>query len=154
MLQAGEETGEFTVRARVVDRSLTAVEVPATVTARRADAVVRTGDKALVCAPGKEFADQVEVKATYKGRSAPGVAATATMIKSAQDGTANDKGPYFKDADGEPVRTLKGLKTDENGKLLLPKMYADDTAGTYLLRIVTNGGATLTVELKVAAPAA
>ncbi|GHC64754.1 lytic transglycosylase domain-containing protein [Streptomyces flavofungini] len=154
VVEAGEQTGEFTVRARVVDRSLTAVEVPATVTARQADALVRTSDKALTCEPGKAFADQVEVKATYKGESAEGVAATATMIKSAQDSTANDKGPYFKDADGKPVRTLKGLKTDEDGKLLLPKMYADDTAGTYLLRIVTNGGATLTVELKVAAPAA
>ncbi|MFD0413668.1 lytic transglycosylase domain-containing protein [Streptomyces sp. NPDC127108] len=153
VIEAGERTGEFTVRARVVDRSLTAVEVPATVTARQADKLARTSDKALVCETGKEFADQVEVKATYKGESAAGVAATATMIKSAQDGTAADKGPYFKGADGKPVRTLKGLKTDEDGKLLLPKMYADDTAGTYLLRIVTNGGATLTVELKVAAPA-
>ncbi|GGR93108.1 lytic transglycosylase [Streptomyces aureoverticillatus] len=153
VLQAGEKTGEFTVRARVVDRSLTAVEVPATVTGRRADAVVRTSDKALVCAPGKEFADRVEVKATYKGESAAGVAATATMIKSAANPTANDKGPYFKDAAGKPVRTLKGLKTDANGKLLLPKMYADDATGTYLLRIVTNGGATLTVKLEVEAPA-
>ncbi|MER5298385.1 lytic murein transglycosylase [Streptomyces lasiicapitis] len=154
VIEAGERTGGFTVRARVVDRSLTAVEVPATVTARQADKLERTSDKALVCEPGKEFADQVEVEATYKGESAAGVAATATMIKSAQNGTANDKGPYFKDADGKPVRTLKGLKTDEDGKLLLPKMYADDTAGTYFVRIVTNGGATVTVELKVAAPAA
>lgn len=154
VLKAGEKSGEFTVRATVVGRSLPGLDYTATATARRADALARTSDKALTCAPGGEFADQVEVKATYKGEAADRVAATATMIKSATDATANDKGPYFKGADGKPVRTLKALKTDANGLLKLPKMYADDAAGTYLLRITTAGGATLTVELKVAAPAA
>jgi membrane-bound lytic murein transglycosylase B len=154
VLKAGEKTGEFTVRATVVGRSLPGLDYAATVTARQADALARTSDKALTCAPGAEFADQVELKATYKGEAADQVAATATMIKSAADATANDKGPYFKDADGKPVRTLKALKTDANGVLKLPKMYADDTAGTFLLRVTTVGGATLTVELKVAAPAA
>ncbi|MGW7083033.1 lytic transglycosylase domain-containing protein [Streptomyces sp. NPDC054871] len=154
VVKAGEKTGEFTVRATVVGRSLPGLDYTAKVTARQADALARTSDKALTCEPGKEFADQVEVKATYKGQAADRVAATATMIKSAADATANDKGPYFKDADGKPVRTLKALKTDANGVLKLPKMYADDAAGTYLLRVTTVGGATLTVELKVAAPAA
>ncbi|MEU6675362.1 lytic transglycosylase domain-containing protein [Streptomyces sp. NPDC046925] len=154
VVKAGEKTGEFTVRATVVGRSLPALGYKATVTARQADTLARTSDKALTCEPGKEFADQVEVKATYKGKVADRVAATATMVKSATDATANDKGPYFKDADGKPVRTLKALKTDANGLLKLPKMYADDAAGTYVLRITTEGGATLTVELKVAAPAA
>ncbi|MEV0116279.1 lytic transglycosylase domain-containing protein [Streptomyces sp. NPDC050844] len=154
VIKAGEKSGEFTVRATVVGRSLPGLDYTATVTARQADALARTDDKALTCAPGAEFADQVEVKATYKGAAADRVAATATMVKSATDATANDKGPYFKDADGKPVRTLKALKTDADGVLKLPKMYADDTAGTYLLRITTAGGATLTVELKVAAPAA
>ncbi|MGW6026107.1 lytic transglycosylase domain-containing protein [Streptomyces sp. NPDC055099] len=153
-LKSGEKTGQFTVRATVVGRSLPGLNYTATVTARQADALTRTSDKALICEPGKEFAEQLEVKATYKGEAADRVAATATMIKSATDATANDKGPYFKDADGKPVRTLKALKTDANGVLKLPKMYADDAAGTYLLRVTTAGGATLTVELKVAAPAA
>ncbi|MFD4478791.1 lytic transglycosylase domain-containing protein [Streptomyces sp. NPDC058471] len=153
-LKSGEKTGDFKVRATVVGRSLPGLAYTATVTARQADALARTSDKALTCAPGGEFADQVEVKATYKGKAADRVAATATMIKSAADATANDKGPYFKGADGKPVRTLKALKTDANGVLKLPKMYADDAAGTYLLRVTTEGGATLTVELKVAAPAA
>ncbi|MGW5865463.1 lytic transglycosylase [Streptomyces sp. NPDC055239] len=153
-LKAGEKTGEFTVTAKVVGRSLPGRPYTATVTARQADKLARASDKALTCEPGKEFADQVEVKATYKGEAADRVAATATMVKSATDATANDKGPYFKDADDKPVRTLKALKTDANGVLKLPKMYADDDAGTYLLRITTAGGATLEVELKVAAPAA
>ncbi|MEV0226591.1 lytic transglycosylase domain-containing protein [Streptomyces sp. NPDC050704] len=153
-LVAGEKTGDFTVRATVVGRAVAGLDYTATVTARRADALARTSDTALTCVPGGEFANPVEVKATYNGAAADGVAATATLVKSAADATENDKGPYFKDADGKTVRTLAGLKTDANGLLKLPKLYADDTAGTFLLRITTTGGATLTVELKVAAAAA
>ncbi|WP_033310628.1 lytic transglycosylase domain-containing protein [Streptomyces iakyrus] len=150
-LQAGEKTGAVTVRATVVGRTVPGLDYKATVTERAADTLVRTGDAALTCAPSGEFANQVEVKATYDGAVADGVAATATLITSADDATANDKGPYFKDADGKTLRTLTGLKTDAKGLLKLPKLYADDTTGTFLLRITTAGGATLTVELTVAA---
>lgn len=150
-LKAGEDTGEFVVRATVVGRAIAGLDYTATVTDRAADTLIRTSDTALTCTPGGEFADQVEVKATYKGAVADKVAATATLIKSADDPAENDKGPYFKDADGKTVRTLTGLTTDEKGLLKLPKLYADDTTGTFLLRINTAGGATLTVELKVAA---
>ncbi|MFC8144832.1 lytic transglycosylase domain-containing protein [Streptomyces paradoxus] len=150
-LQAGEKTGAVTVRATVVGRTVPGLDYKATVTERAADALARTGDTALTCAPGGEFAGQVEVKATYQGAVADGVAATATLITSADNPTANDKGPYFKDVDGKTVRTLTGLKTDAKGLLKLPKLYADDTTGTFLLRITTAGGATLTVELTVAA---
>ncbi|PSM42145.1 lytic transglycosylase [Streptomyces dioscori] len=152
-LKAGEKTGAFKVRATVVGRTVSGLDYAATVTARQADALARTTDTALTCVPGGEFADLVEVKATYKGAAADGVAATATLIKAADDATENDKGPYFKDADEKAVRTLAGLKTGKDGLLKLPKLYADDTEGTYLLRITTTGGATLTVELKVAAAA-
>ncbi|MFI1069918.1 lytic murein transglycosylase [Streptomyces puniciscabiei] len=150
-LQAGEKTGDFKVMATVVGRTVTGLGYPATVTERAADTLARTSDTPLTCTPGGEFADQVQVKATYKGAVADRVAATATLIKSDTDATENDKGPYFKDADGKPVRTLTGLQTDAKGLLTLPKLYADDTTGTFLLRITTTGGATLTVELKVAA---
>ncbi|MFC3576254.1 lytic transglycosylase [Streptomyces yaanensis] len=150
-LVAGEKTGDFKVRALVVGRTVTGLDYKATVTERQADTLARTSDTELTCTPGGEFADQVEVKATYKGAVADGVAATATLVKSADDPTENDKGPYFKDADGKTVRTLTDLKTDADGVLKLPKLYADDTTGTFLLRINTAGGATLTVELKVAA---
>ncbi|PZG80263.1 lytic transglycosylase, partial [Streptomyces sp. NTH33] len=148
-LQAGEKTGDFTVRAAVVGRLLPGVGYTATVTERAADALARTSDTPQVCTPGGEFADEVEVRATYKGAAADRVAATATLIKSDEDPAENDKGPYFKDADGNPVRTLKDLRTDAKGLLKLPKLYAEDTTGTFLLRITTAGGATLTVELKV-----
>ncbi|MGW0494024.1 lytic transglycosylase domain-containing protein [Streptomyces sp. NPDC003007] len=150
-LRAGEKTGAVTIRATVVGRVVPGLDYKATVTERAADALARTGDAALTCVPGGEFADQVEVKATYKGAVADGVAATATLVKSDEDPAANDKGPYFKDADGKTVRTLTGLKTDAKGLLKLPELYADDTTGTFLLRVTTAGGATLTVELTVAA---
>ncbi|GGT20496.1 lytic transglycosylase [Streptomyces griseoviridis] len=152
-LRAGEETGPFTVRASVVGRATPVLDYQATVTERVADTVVRTdATTEFTCVAGGAFADQVEVKATYKDAVADGVAATATLVTSATDATENDKGPYFKDADGRAVRTLTGLKTDAKGLLKLPALYADDTAGTYLLRITTAGGAVLDVELKVTAP--
>ncbi|MEU0336882.1 lytic transglycosylase domain-containing protein [Streptomyces sp. NPDC006193] len=150
-LQAGEKTGDFKVTAAVVGRSVKGVDYTATVTARAADALTRTGDTPPTCTPGGEFAGQVQLKATYQGAAAGKVAATATLIKSAADATENDKGPYFKGADGKPVRTLTGLQTDADGLLTLPKLYADDTTGVFLLRVTTTGGATLTVELTVAA---
>ncbi|MFI6928999.1 lytic transglycosylase domain-containing protein [Streptomyces sp. NPDC050287] len=150
-LKAGEKTGDFTVRVTVVGRTVKSLDYTATVTERTADAVTRTSDTALTCTPGGEFADQVEVKATYQGEVADKVAVTATLIKSALDPTENDKGPYFKDADGKTVRTLTGLQTDANGLLKLPKLYADDTAGTYMLRVTTAGGASVNVPLTVAA---
>ncbi|MEU6572909.1 lytic murein transglycosylase [Streptomyces sp. NPDC046805] len=150
-LQAGEKTGDFTVRATVVGRAVRGLDYTAAVTPRAADKLVRTSETEPRCTAGGEFADQVEVKATYRGAVADKVAATATLVKSAQDSTENDKGPYFKDADGKPVRTLTDLETDAKGLLELPKLYADDTTGTFLLRITTTGGATVTVELKVTA---
>lgn len=148
-LEAGERTGEFVVRATVVGRSIPAVDHTAKVTARQADALARTSDKDLTCASGAEFADRVELKATYKGAAAPGVAATAALITTGDDPKVNDKGPYFKDADGKAVRELKDLKTGADGLLGLPRLYADDAAGTYLLRVTTTGGAGLTIELEV-----
>lgn len=154
VLQAGEKTGQFTVRAIVTGRSLPAVAYTATVTARQADAIARTDDKALTAAPGGEFADTVAVRATYKGAVASGVAVTATMITDGDTPVENDKGPYFKDADGNTVRTLTDLKTGADGTLTLPKVYADDATGTYKLRLTTEGGATVVIELDVEAPAA
>ena len=150
-LQAGETTGDFTVRATLVGRAIAGLDYTASVTPRVADTLARTGTTALTCTPGGEFTDQVEVKATHKGAVADKVGATATLIKAADDTTENDKGPYFKDADGKTIRTLTGLATDADGLLKLPKLYADDTTGTFLLQITTTGGATLTVELTVAA---
>ncbi|MGW1588925.1 lytic murein transglycosylase [Streptomyces sp. NPDC002386] len=150
-LQAGEKTGDFKITTAVVGHQVKSVAYTATVTARAADTLTRTGDTAMTCTPGGEFAERIQLKATYKGAAADRVAATATLIKADDDATENDKGPYFKDADGKTVRTLTGLRTDAEGRLTLPALYADATTGTYLLRVTTPGGGTVTVELKVAA---
>ncbi|GHH74008.1 lytic transglycosylase [Streptomyces sulfonofaciens] len=150
-LDAGDKAGDFVVRATVVGRAVPALDFKATVTARQADRLARTSDEDLICTPGGTFADDVEVKATYQGAAAPGVAATATLVTSVLDSSENDKGPYFKDDAGKPIRTLTNLTTDENGLLKLPELYADDTTGTFLLRITTTGGGTLDVKLTVQA---
>ncbi|MEV5760596.1 lytic transglycosylase domain-containing protein [Streptomyces tendae] len=149
-LVAGEQTGGFTVRATVIGRTVPGLDYKATVTERVADALTSTGETELTCTPGGEFADPVQVKATLKGAVADKVAVTATVIKSEDDPTENDKGPYFKDADGTAVRTLTGLKTDAKGLLELPKLFADDAEGTYVLRLTTPGGGRLDITLKVA----
>ncbi|MGW2559764.1 lytic transglycosylase domain-containing protein [Streptomyces sp. NPDC001514] len=154
VLRAGEKTGDFTVRVTVPGRNLPGLDYTASVAPRQADTLARTGDKELAAAPGTEFADAVEVKATFKGAAAAGVAVTATLITAADNPAENTKGPYFKDAEGNPVRTLTELKTDANGALVLPKLYADGETGTFLLRLTAPGGATLTLDLKVAAPPA
>ncbi|CQR64596.1 lytic transglycosylase domain-containing protein [Streptomyces leeuwenhoekii] len=151
VLRAGEKTGSFTVRATVAGRAVPGLDYKATVTERVADTLARTATTALTCTPGGTFAHRVEVRATYKGAAANGVAVTATLIRSAQDPAVNDRGPYFKDAAGKPVRTLTGLRTDARGLLTLPELFADDTAGTFVLRVTTAGGATLDVELTVQA---
>jgi hypothetical protein len=151
VLQAGEEAGDFNVRVTVVGSTVPALDFDASVTARQADTLARTSGDELICKPGEQFQKDVEVKATYKGAIAPAVAATATLIKSTDDPSVNDKGPYFKDAAGLTVRTLDNLKTDENGLLKLPPLFADDATGTFLLRITTDGGAQIDIELKVAA---
>ncbi|MGW0457790.1 lytic transglycosylase domain-containing protein [Streptomyces tendae] len=149
-LVAGEQTGGFTVRATVIGRTVPGLDYKATVTERVADALTSTGETELTCTPGGEFAAPVQVKATLKDAVADKVAVTATLIKSEDDPTENDKGPYFKDADGKAVRTLTGRQTDANGLLELPKLFADDAEGTYVLRLTTPGGGRLDITLKVA----
>ncbi|MFE3390831.1 lytic transglycosylase domain-containing protein [Streptomyces anulatus] len=151
-LRAGEKAGEFTVTAVAGTGRPRTLTYAATVTARHADTIARTDEKALVAAPGGKFADAVTVKATYKDAAAAGVAVTATMVKDPLGLFDNDKGPYFKDAAGKPVRTLTTLTTDAEGMLRLPEIFADGTEGTYLLRLTTEGGASVVIELTVQAP--
>ncbi|MBQ1117305.1 lytic murein transglycosylase [Streptomyces sp. C3-3] len=151
-LRAGEKAGEFTVTAVAGTGRPRTLTYAATVTARQADTIVRTDEKALVAAPGEKFADAVTVKATYKDAAAAGVAVTATMVKDPLGLFDNDKGPYFKDAAGKPVRTLTTLTTDAEGMLRLPEIFADGTEGTYLLRLTTEGGASVVIELTIRAP--
>ncbi|MEU2789202.1 lytic transglycosylase [Streptomyces sp. NPDC007100] len=157
-LGAGDRAGTFTVRATALGRNLPATDVAATVKAKpapapKADALARTSDAELTAKAGASFAaGAVEVKATYQGKAAAGVAVTATMVTDDPKRPAeNDKGPYFQgtgeDKD-EQVRTLT-LKTGADGLLKLPEIRTDAHAGTYLLRLTTADGAVLTVKLTV-----
>lgn len=152
-LKAGERTGDFTVSATVVGRSLNALSFKATVTERRADTLARLDEKDLTATTGGSFADEVQVKATDGGANASGVAVTATFVTSADDPKPATDGPFFKAADGTAVRTLTGLKTGADGVLKLPEIFAGDQAGTFTLKLTAPGGGTLTVQLKVTAPA-
>ncbi|MFD9718334.1 lytic transglycosylase domain-containing protein [Streptomyces sp. NPDC059076] len=152
LLKAGSKVGRFTVWASVVGRELKPISFSAVVTAPVADKLSRVGDKPLTTAVGSEFAELITVKAAHQGADAAGVAITATMIKPADGATAveNDKGPYFKGADGKPLRTLSDLTTDAEGRLTLPKVFADESTGTFLLRLAAAGGVSITIELEVA----
>ncbi|MGW2476801.1 lytic transglycosylase domain-containing protein [Streptomyces sp. NPDC001665] len=146
LLRAGEKTGDFTVRA-TVDGTSVATTFKVTVTARQADAISRTGTGELTAVAGETF-DDITVAATYKGKAAGKVAVTATMITDGDAPVVNDKGPYCTDDDGNPVRSIE-LTTAADGSLKLPKFYADGPAGTYKLRLTTEGGATVTIDLTV-----
>ncbi|MFI8291051.1 lytic murein transglycosylase [Streptomyces sp. NPDC085614] len=150
-VRAGEQAGAFTVRASVVGRRLAAVDFAATVTVRQADTLVSDA-KELSATTGTGFADRILVTATLDGAPAASVDLTAAVLTSGEDPQPAAKGPYFKDANGDPVRTLSGLKTDEKGLLTLPDLFADGEAGTFVLRLTTPGGGTVDIVLKVTAP--
>lgn len=157
-LLAGEQAGSFTLRATAVGHEKVApVDFAGTVKPRpvpQADALARLGDSVLKTGTGGSFADLLTVKATHKGKVAAGVPVTATMITDAKKPELNDKGPYFLDAKGKPVRTLTGLKTNALGQLTLPKILTDQHEGSYLLRLTTADGGVLDVELTVTPAAA
>ncbi|MFK0289670.1 lytic transglycosylase [Streptomyces sp. NPDC090442] len=164
-LHAGDTPGALTVRATAVGRTVPPVDARGTVTAKpapKADGLARTSDRPLTVAAGSPYADDaVQLKATYRGKAAPGVAVTATMVTDdPEKPVENDRGPYFKDpkatgaAKDKPVRTLTGLTTDADGLLTLPKIYTDGHPGTFRLQLTTADGVALTVTLTVTAPAA
>ncbi|MDJ0461695.1 lytic transglycosylase domain-containing protein [Streptomyces sp. H27-C3] len=155
-LSAGQRTGTFTVRAKALSTTAPTTDFGATVKAKpapdpKSDALARTSDKALTAQTGGSFADLVELKATYKSKAAAGIGVSASLVTDGDTPVENDKGPYFKDAADKAVRALTGLKTDANGLVKLPKIYTDGNAGTYKLRLTTEDGVVLTVELTVTA---
>ncbi|MFE9139445.1 lytic transglycosylase domain-containing protein [Streptomyces sp. NPDC007355] len=152
VVRAGEQAGAFTVRASVAGRKLAAVDFAATVTARRADTLL-SDSRELSATTGTDFADRILVTATLDGAPATSVDLNAAVLTSGTDGPQPaTKGPYFKDANGDPVRKLNGLKTNEKGLLTLPCLFADGEAGTFVLRLTTPGGGTTDVFLKVTDP--
>jgi hypothetical protein len=142
VVKAGQLTGDFTIRA-AAGSGVSPVDFAAEVEASYG--LARIGDAALTAAVGGEFG-AVEAKVTYRGGPAAEAPLTATMVTEA--GEPNDKGPFFKDAEGNPVRKLN-LTTAGDGTVKLPTVFAGDEAGTFLLLLTTNEGVTLTLELTV-----
>ncbi|WP_197370082.1 lytic transglycosylase domain-containing protein, partial [Streptomyces clavuligerus] len=149
VLTAGEKTGSFIVRATVVGHPAPGVEVAAKVTPRAADLLEWVGDTPLTAPVDSEFTEPVEIRATHRGTVASGVAVTVSLFTAGPDVVPAVTGPYFKDVDGKPLRTL-ALVTDAKGALVLPKIYTDGEIGTFDLRITaTTGGGTVSVPLTV-----
>ncbi|MFE9392298.1 lytic murein transglycosylase [Streptomyces sp. NPDC006784] len=144
-LGAGDRTGSFTVRATVPGKKLGSVDFAASVTAPQADTLARTSEVALEADRGGKFAQAVEVKATRKGK-----AVANTTLTAAFGDDAEEAGPYFgKDEQGAPVRRLADLKTDAEGVVALPELFAGDRPGTYTLTLTAEGGATVQVKVTV-----
>ncbi|MFD3534817.1 lytic transglycosylase [Streptomyces sp. NPDC058664] len=146
-LRAGEKAGSFTVRATVVGRTLGPAEFAATVTERQADTLARVAGDPLSATTGTAFTPKVQVKATDKGALAPGVLVTAVIVAPATGAESTD-GPYFKDG----VRRVV-VKTDANGLIELPELFAGDKAGEYVIRLTAPGGGSTEVGLTVTEPA-
>ncbi|WP_436736421.1 lytic transglycosylase domain-containing protein [Streptomyces sp. BBFR102] len=156
-LLAGGKPGALTVKATLLGTTEpVSLGLRGEVTAPRADKLVRTDEAELTCEAGVTFEGRVALAATREGRAAPGVAATATVLAGADgaDGDkAADKGPYFLTPGDEPAEERRTrelpLTTDAKGRLVLPELHADDTTGTFRLRVETTGGAVVVLELKV-----
>ncbi len=142
VVKAGQLAGDFTIRA-TTGGGVSPVDFAAEVEASYG--LARVGDEALKAAAGGEFG-AVEAKVTYRGGPAAEAPVTAAMVTEA--GEQNDKGPYFKDAEGNPVRKLN-LTTDADGTVKLPTIQAGDETGKFLLLLTTSEGVTLTLELTV-----
>lgn len=108
----------------------------------------------LTAAPGAQFADRVQVRATYRGKGLADTAVTATMITDAETAGRERQGTALQGR-GRQGRTHPRPDHRRRRALELPEIYADGVEGTYKLRLTTANGVTLVIELKVeAAPAA
>ncbi|WP_345944913.1 lytic murein transglycosylase [Streptomyces albus subsp. chlorinus] len=141
-LSAGSRTGSFTITATAPGKDLGTVGFHAKVTAPQADKVVRTSEVALEAVKGGAFLVPVEVKATRKGKPVANTTLTAALADT-------EKGPFFKDAKGDPLRKPVTVRTDANGIAKLPPLFADDQPGTYTLTLTAEGGVTLAVQLTI-----
>ena len=126
-----------------------------------ADKIVRTSGGELSVKAGEDIAEPGSAKATYKGVAVPKLGMTAQLMK---DGAllTTDTAPYFLDGDNR-VRTLSGLTTDDNGVVVIPKIYTDEVdtdqgsataSGEYVLQLTAPGGEVLEIPVKVEAASA
>lgn len=150
---AGDKAGQFTVRVTVVGKDIAPVDIHATVkpAPTHADKIVRVGNQRLETSPNSAFKGEIVIQASNGGKAMPGIGMTATVAPANGEGTVKT-GPYFKDKNGKPIRTVDLGKTAGNGQVTLPELFADDLTGSFTIRIVSSDGQVLIVHLKVLAP--
>jgi hypothetical protein len=149
-LNAGDAAGRFTVTATVAGSGISSASFTATVEPRATALTFAAGS--LTTAKGTPFAEQGEIRATYKGKAVANVPMTATLLSG--KGKPLESGPRF-NLLGAPDRAVTGTTADgllgltEKGVFRLPVIHTDDTTGKFILRITTPGGPSLDVKLTV-----
>ncbi|MDJ0381451.1 lytic transglycosylase domain-containing protein [Streptomyces sp. G-G2] len=167
--KAGAKNGAFTLRATLYGTREFTVKFTATVTPKPApvvDALARTTTKPLTAVAGSSFVG-VEVKATAKDAPVAGTKITAALVEKDAKGAwvpvdPAAKTPFFKDKDGKLLHTVALAPTGADGAVVLPDLFtasapgADAVSaapGTYHLRLVTENGVELILDLIVTAAA-
>ncbi|WP_223837818.1 lytic transglycosylase domain-containing protein [Streptomyces venezuelae] len=153
----GAKGGTFTVRATLYGTRVFTEKFDAKVTPKPvADKITRTDEKPLKVVAGSSFTPQELLVTGADGKPFAGVALKAGMVEKNEQGewvpvAADDTtGPFFKDEDGKPVRTLELPATDANGKVTLPWIYTVGIEpGTYHLRLATPEGVERILDLVV-----
>ncbi|MER5733035.1 lytic transglycosylase domain-containing protein [Streptomyces sp. NPDC002138] len=179
--KAGEKEGAFTLRATLYSQGkgsstgsqpftvkFTGTVTPKPKPAPVVDALGRTGTKPLSAVQGSSFVG-VEVKATAKGAPIAGTKVTAALVEKDENGKwvpvdPAARTPFFKDKDGKELHTVTLAPTGADGLVTLPDLFTASAPGanatpvapgTYHLRLVTENGVELILDLTVtAAPAA
>ncbi|WP_330331927.1 hypothetical protein OHS33_20885 [Streptomyces sp. NBC_00536] len=178
--KAGEKPGAFTLRATLYSKgngsaagsqsftvNFTGTVTPKPAPAPVVDALARTGTKPLTAVQGSSFVG-VEVKATAKGAPIAGTKVTAALVEKDEKGAwvpvdPAARTPFFKDKEGKELHTVALAPTGADGLVVLPDLFtasapgaaaAPAAPGTYHLRLVTENGVELILDLTVTAPPA
>ncbi|MEU3756330.1 lytic murein transglycosylase [Streptomyces olivoreticuli] len=157
-LFTGDRPGSFTIKAYAPGEPSRAVTFQVTLRpspTATADTLTLLDEQPLRATTGAAFSDALRVKATRCGQAAAGTVITATVISGKENPAENTVGPYFtRPGSVGPLRTLVLPAPGADGVITLPEVRADQTPGTYVLRLATPDGITLDIELTVTPPPA
>ncbi|MEV8474470.1 lytic murein transglycosylase [Streptomyces sp. NPDC051173] len=158
LLRTGDRPGRFTIKASAPGEPGKAVTFQVTLRpspTATADMLTLLDVRPLRATAGSAFSDALRVKATRYGQAAAGTVITATVISGKENPAENTIGPYFTRPDSTgPLRTLVLPAPGVDGVITLPEVRADQTPGTYILRLATPDGVTLDIDLTVTPPPA
>ncbi|MFR9757277.1 lytic murein transglycosylase [Streptomyces sp. TR06-5] len=149
-LLAGEREATVTVRATVPGhQEVSAVDF--TVTTARA-ALERIDEEEPLTVPEEGTLSGIRVRAAYgsEGLTVEDVPVTVTVLD--EEGEHLEEpgtGPYFLGRDDSHAREAKTV-TQENGEAVLPDLHAGSGTGFYTLRVTTEDGGELMLDVEVA----